>query len=56
VFAAIWAKYSMASSCAGVVNWQMTFTNGTTGAVDVGSLVDSRTAVISTKAGKSPVG
>jgi hypothetical protein len=34
VWAAIWSKFAVSSSCTGIVYWQMTFTNGNTGAVD----------------------
>ena len=34
VWAAIWTPFSISSSCAAPVNWQMTYTNGTTGLVD----------------------
>jgi hypothetical protein len=34
IWAAIWTKFSIANSCPGPVTWQMTYTNGITGAVD----------------------
>jgi hypothetical protein len=34
VWAAIWTQFSISSSCATPANWQMTYTNGNTGAVD----------------------
>ena len=34
VWAAIWTPFSITNGCSSPVNWQMTYTNGTTGAVD----------------------
>jgi hypothetical protein len=34
VWAAIWTKFSISSSCGAGVSWQMTYTNGNTGNVD----------------------
>ena len=34
VWAAIWTQFAVSSSCVTPANWQMTYTNGTTGAVD----------------------
>lgn len=34
VYAAIWTQFSISSSCVTPANWQMTYTNGLTGAVD----------------------
>lgn len=34
VWAAIWTPFSITNGCPAPVNWQMTYTNGTTGAVD----------------------
>ena len=34
VWAAIWTPFSISESCGVPVNWQMTYTNGTTGTVD----------------------
>jgi hypothetical protein len=92
VWAAIWSKYSISNSCGGAVTWQMTYTNGTTGAVDFvrsgttyyptaggtvdedwaafatpytitlsvsdasGAVLDTQSAVITTKTGKNAVG
>ena len=92
VWAAIWTPYAISNSCSGVVNWKMTYTNGSTGAVDfirtgsfMGSgaggtidedwadfstpytvsltvsneqeqVLDSRSALVTTKAPKSPTG
>ena len=33
-WAAIWTQFSITDSCSYPVNWEMTYTNGTTGAVD----------------------
>jgi len=89
VWAAIWTPFSISNSCASPVNWQMTYTNGTTGLVDFargsstqymssgtidedwaafstaytvtltvtdgsGAVVDSRSAVVTTKVPKTP--
>jgi hypothetical protein len=89
VWAAIWTPFSISNSCAGPVNWQMTYTNGNTGAVDFarssstaympsgtidedwaafstpytvtlsvtdasGTVLDSRSALVTTKAPKTP--
>ncbi len=86
VYAAIWTSFSISSTC--TANWQMTYTNGTTGAVDFargsstayqtsgtidedwaafsttytvsltitdasGAVLDSRSALVTTKAPKS---
>ena len=88
VWAAIWTPFSISVSCGVPVNWAMTYTNGTTGAVDfarssstqymssgtidedwaafstaytvsltvtdnTGAVLDSRTAVVTTKQPKS---
>ena len=34
IWAAIWTPFSISNSCPSAVNWQMTYTNGNTGAVD----------------------
>lgn len=34
IYAAIWTSFSISSTCASPANWQMTYTNGTTGVVD----------------------
>jgi hypothetical protein len=34
IWAAIWTSYGISSSCSGQVNWQMTYFDGNTGAVD----------------------
>src|SRR5947209_5628947 len=34
IWAAIWTSYGISSTCSGQVNWQMTYLNGNTGAVD----------------------
>jgi len=89
VYAAIWTQFSISDSCGSPLNWQMTYTNGTTGNVDFargsstqymssgtidedwaafstpytvtlnvtdasGATVASRSAVVTTKAPKTP--
>ena len=89
VWAAIWTKFSISNSCSAPANWQMTYTNGTTGLVDFargsstqymssgtidedwadfstaytvtltvtdasGVVLDSRSAVVTTKQPKTP--
>jgi hypothetical protein len=89
VWAAIWTQFSISDSCGYSVNWQMTYTNGNTGAVDFarssstaympsgtidedwaafstpytvtltvtdpsGAVLDSRSALVTTKQPKSP--
>lgn len=34
IWAAIWTSYSIQNPCGGAANWQMTYTNNATGAVD----------------------
>lgn len=34
IWAAIWTSYGISSTCGGTVNWQMSYLNGNTGAVD----------------------
>jgi hypothetical protein len=90
VWAAIWTQYSVSSTCNRTIFWTLTYTNGTTGAVDLstygsifaptasgivdedwaalstsytvtftvsdqdGGVLATQSAVVATKAGKSP--
>jgi len=89
VWAAIWTPFSISNACGSPVNWQMTYTNGTTGVVDFarssstqympsgtidedwaafsttytvtltvadagGAVLDSRSALVTTKQPKTP--